>query len=118
MIYVFCLNKTHRLIVEKPIPRKYVDRNGRREFKAVSASSGYSSPIFHVALPGMTTLWLTPHATHHEVHHQTGLHSIQRQSHWSALRCSSNAKLLSELYKRVLTISILRVLMGQAQRVV
>lgn len=49
-----------------------------------------------MAQPGMTRLQLTAHAAHHEGHHQTRQHSIQRQSRWSALGHISDAKLLSK----------------------
>lgn len=66
MISVFCLNNTQRLIANKPIPKRYVDRNRRRELKATSASSRYPFLSFNVALP----LQLMVHVTHHEIYHE------------------------------------------------
>lgn len=105
--FCFCLSKTHRLIVEKPIPPKYVDRNGRREFKAISASAGYASASFHVALPGMRRLQLPPLVIYHEVHHQNWstfhLKTKLLVSTWTWQQCQIAITIL----KHALTISIL-----------
>lgn len=94
--YIFVLIA---LIVDKSVPQRYVDRNGRTEFKAISTSPRYSLLTFisNVALLVITSLQLMPHVTHHASSRpELILYSIQRQSHWSLLRRSRNGKLLAK----------------------
>lgn len=57
IIYLFCFNNIHRLIVDKPFPQRYVDRNVR-SFQVISTGSSCSFPTSNGAVPSRSSLLL------------------------------------------------------------